>query len=169
MRLSPRMRSSATGSFTVGNRSRFITPMPCSAEIEPPYFFTTAKTAALTSSQRLRKSCIVGAVRLGDVVVDVAVAEMAEWQRARAGNQRGDRGVGLLDEGGHRRDRHRDVVLDRAAGVALDFAELLADAPERLRLFETVGDGGVADQPAVPRRCASTSSSMPAQPLAPLR
>src|SRR5246127_4076723 len=52
------IRSSATVSFTVGNRSRFITPTPCSAEIEPPYFFTTAKTVALTSSQRLRNSTL---------------------------------------------------------------------------------------------------------------
>src|ERR1700733_13041581 len=47
-----RISENATGSFTDGSKSRLTTPMPCSAEIEPRYFFTTAKTTALTSSQR---------------------------------------------------------------------------------------------------------------------
>jgi hypothetical protein len=42
--------------FTLGSRSRFMTPTPCSAEIEPPNFFTTAKTAVFTSFQRARNS-----------------------------------------------------------------------------------------------------------------
>jgi hypothetical protein len=37
-------------------------------------------------------------------------------------------------------------VLDRAAGVTLHLAEHFADAPERLGLFEAVGDGGVLDE-----------------------
>ena len=41
-----------------GRMSRFITPTPCSAEIEPPNFFTTANTTALTSSQRARNSSL---------------------------------------------------------------------------------------------------------------
>ena len=36
MRLRPRISSSATGSLYSGRMSRFITPTPCSAEIEPP-------------------------------------------------------------------------------------------------------------------------------------
>ncbi len=43
-----------------------------------------------------------------------------------------DRGVRLLDEGRDGGDRHRDVVLDRGADVALHLAEQFADAPERL-------------------------------------
>ena len=63
-------------------RSRFITPMPCSAEIDPPYFATILCTSAFTSSQRARKFFAVGADRLADIVVDVAVAHMAERNRA---------------------------------------------------------------------------------------
>src|SRR5262245_24198375 len=58
VRLSVRIRSYATGSFTLGRRSRFITPMPCSAEIEPPCLATTPKTAALTSPQCERNSAL---------------------------------------------------------------------------------------------------------------
>src|SRR5579863_10409166 len=50
--------ANATGSFTDGSRSRLTTPMPCSAEIEPPYFLTTAKTTALTLSQRCKYSAL---------------------------------------------------------------------------------------------------------------
>ena len=53
------------------------------------------------------------------------------------------------DEGRHVRDRHRDVVLDRAADLALHLAEHFADAPEGLRLIEVVGDRGVRDEAAL--------------------
>src|SRR5579864_7890976 len=56
--LRSRISENATGSFTDGSRSRLTTPMPCSAEIEPPYFFTTAKTTALTSFQRCKYSAL---------------------------------------------------------------------------------------------------------------
>src|SRR5580692_664270 len=56
--LRSRINANATGSFTDGNSSRLTTPMPCSAEIEPPYFFTTANTTALTSSQRFKYSAL---------------------------------------------------------------------------------------------------------------
>src|SRR5205085_11963373 len=58
VRLSARISSIATGSFTLGNRSRFITPMPCSAEIEPPYFSTTSNTTLFTSCQRSRNAAL---------------------------------------------------------------------------------------------------------------
>ena len=81
--------------------------------------------------------------------MDVAVADVAERQRTRAGNERGDGRVGLPDEGRHGGDRHRDIVLDRAALVALHLAEHLADAPEALGLFEALGRGRVGDQAAL--------------------
>src|SRR5271166_1677347 len=65
---------------------------------------------------------LVGADRLGDVVMDIAVAEMAERHRPRPGNNRGDRRRRLLKERRHRRDRDGDIVLDRAAGMALRLA-----------------------------------------------
>src|SRR4051794_22680386 len=58
VRLSARISSIATGSLMVGNRSRFMTPMPCSAEIEPPYFSTTSNTTMFTSCQRARNSSL---------------------------------------------------------------------------------------------------------------
>src|SRR5579871_2853304 len=56
MALMARISSIATLSFTSGSSSRLSTPMPCSAEIEPPIFSTMSKTTALTSCQRARKS-----------------------------------------------------------------------------------------------------------------
>ena len=150
VRLSVRIRSSATGSFTLGSRSRFITPMPCSAEIEPPYFCTTREHRVVHLVPARQEFRLVGADRLGDVVVDVAVAEMAERHRPRAGDQLSTTAAfASRDESRHRGDRHRDVVLDRAAVVLLRLAEVLADAPERLRLVEALGDGGVVDQTAL--------------------
>src|ERR1700722_1558257 len=52
--LKSRISAHAPGPFTDGSRSRLTTPIPCSAEIEPPYFLTTANTTALTSSQRCK-------------------------------------------------------------------------------------------------------------------
>src|ERR1700691_2923566 len=72
---------------------------------------------------------LVGADRLADVVVDIAIAEMAERQRARTGYQRDDRRVRVLEEGRHCCDWHRYVVLDRASGMTLRLAEHLANAP----------------------------------------
>jgi hypothetical protein len=46
----------------------------------------------------------------------------------------------------HRGDRRGNIVLDRAAVVALRLAEILADAPEHLGLFEAFGNGSVGDQ-----------------------
>jgi hypothetical protein len=59
-------------------------PMPCSAEIEPPYFSTTSNTTcSRRASARGTRPCRLD--RLRDVVVDVAVAEMAERQRPAPG------------------------------------------------------------------------------------
>ena len=75
----------------------------------------------------------VAADRLADIVMDIAVAEMAERHRPRARDQLHHRGIGLRDEGGHGGDRHRDVVLDRAAFRLLRRRHLVAQLPERLR------------------------------------
>src|SRR6185437_9572834 len=54
--LMERINSIATLSFTSGNSLRLSTPMPCSAEIDPPIRSTISKTTAFTSCQRARKS-----------------------------------------------------------------------------------------------------------------
>src|SRR5690242_3335720 len=58
MRLSPRISSSATGSFTFVSESRLSLPMPCSAEIEPLYLSTILLTASLISPQRARNCAL---------------------------------------------------------------------------------------------------------------
>ena len=78
-----------------------------------------ACTISFIASQRSRKACAVGADRLRHVEMDVAVAEMAEGDDARAGREGFDRGRRLLDQGGNEADLDRDVVLDRGALLAL--------------------------------------------------
>src|SRR5882757_4739015 len=51
MALMPRISSIATLSLTSGSSSRLSTPMPCSAEIEPPIRVTMANTTSLTLGQ----------------------------------------------------------------------------------------------------------------------
>src|SRR5690242_11217934 len=55
--------------------------------------------------------------RRGDVVVQVAVAEMAEHDELRAGKRVGDRGRRVVDERGNRGDRNRDVVEGKGVDV----------------------------------------------------
>jgi hypothetical protein len=87
----------------------------------------------------------VAADRLADIVVDVAVAEMAERHRPRARNQLDHGGIGFRDEIGHGGDRHRDVVLDRAAFRLLRRRHFVAQLPERLALAQIRRDHGVVD------------------------
>ena len=71
------------------------------------------------------KAALSAPGRLADVVVDVAVADMAERQRPRARDAAVTAAFASLDEGRHGRDRHRHVVLDRAAFVLLHLADML--------------------------------------------
>ena len=80
--------------------------------------------------------------------MDVAVADMAERHRPAAGNELHRRRIGLLDEGRNFRDRHRNVVLDRATLRFLHLAHHVAQMPERLGVLEARRDGGVADEAA---------------------
>src|SRR5204863_3122574 len=92
---------------------------------------------------------LVGIDWLRNVVVDVAVAELAEWEGTRAANELCDRSVGLADKRRHVCDRHRDVMLDRAADLALHLAEHFADAPEGFGLLERIRDCGVRHDAAL--------------------
>src|SRR6266567_3457486 len=56
--LSERISSIATLSLTSGSSSRLSTPMPCSAEIDPPIRSTISNTTALTSCHLPRKSAV---------------------------------------------------------------------------------------------------------------
>ena len=63
------------------------------------------------------------------------------------------------DERRHMRDRHRDVVLDRAADLALHLAEHFADAPEGLGLIERLS--AIAASATSPR--STPSARMPSR------
>src|SRR3546814_2045989 len=66
----------------------------------------------------------LGALRLREVEVDVAVADVAEGHRADARHHRLDQRRGARDELGRAGDSHRDVVLD---GAALEFLRLRSE------------------------------------------
>ena len=81
--------------------------------------------------------------QLGDVVVDVAVAEMADRQRSGAGTQAEYPRLGAGDEVGNGGDRHRDVVLDIAAFALLCEREGVAQPPEVAGLRQRAGERGI--------------------------
>ena len=83
--------------------------------------------------------------RLAHIVVDIAVAEMAEGHGTRAGDHQLDELIGAGDELRHAGDRHGDVVLDRAAFVLLHLAHQLAQTPQLVLLRERRRDHRVAD------------------------
>ena len=87
----------------------------------------------------------VHAGRLRDVVVHVAVAEVTEDDRPRAGAHARDGRVGGGEELGDARHRHRNVVLDAAAFGTLRFRGRFAQPPQRLRLRQRSGDHRVGD------------------------
>ena len=83
--------------------------------------------------------------RLADIVVDIAVAEMAERYRARARDHQLDQPIGAGHELRHPGHGHGDVVLDAAAFFLLHLAHQLAQAPQRLALRQRRGDDRVGD------------------------
>src|SRR5580704_6590385 len=87
----------------------------------------------------------VGAFRLGQVEVDVAVADMAEGHRLDAGQPFGHRGGGAGYKVGDPVDRYRDVMLDRAR-IELRLDNRLADLPEFPGLRAALGDDAVRNQ-----------------------
>ena len=112
--------------------------MPCSAEIaERERDFLDGVRQFLPSRQELGLGHVD---QLGDVVVDVAVAEMADRQRPRLGT---DRRLGAGNKGGDGGDRHRDVVLDIAAFALLCEREGVAQPPEVAGLRQRAGERGI--------------------------
>ena len=74
----------------------------------------------------------------------IAVAHMAEADRARAGCHMLDGLAGLVDKDGDRGNRHRNVVLDRRALGFLGFGQNLAEIPQSLGLRKTGRDDRIA-------------------------
>src|SRR5690606_4555165 len=88
----------------------------------------------------------VHAYRLGDVVVDVAVADMAERAGTGTGDRLLDHRIRLLDEIGYAGDGNGDIVLDAAAFRYLRLDDRLADPPEVLHLLLALGDHRIQHQ-----------------------
>ena len=84
--------------------------------------------------------------RAADVVVQVAVADMAKAENRFARKGHGDRRIRALDQFGHFRHRHRNVVLDVGE---LRFGHRLAEFPQQLRFRLVLGDDRVARKAAV--------------------
>ena len=78
--------------------------------------------------------------------MQIAVAEMAERDHARAWHGLRDRRVGFLDEVADARNRHRDIVLDVQAFLGLRERNVFAQIPERPRLREVFRDHRVLHQ-----------------------
>ena len=87
----------------------------------------------------------VHADRLAQVEVDVAVAEMPEGADAQARQRSLAGSRGPVEEFGQARERHRDVVLDRAALGLLDLGQALAQVPEIASLRLARRKGGIPD------------------------
>ena len=89
----------------------------------------------------------LGNQRLGaDVVMQVAVAHVAEDVRQHAGKRASQGGSGALDQLRGLRHRHRDVVLDVGK---LRLRNGFAQPPQRARLLATLGEHRVAQHAAL--------------------
>src|SRR6185503_3002444 len=86
--------------------------------------------------------------RLGEIEMDVAVAEMAERDRDDSRHKLRDRRASTLDKIRHPLHRHRNIVLDRAPGMFLDFAHSMPHAPEESRLIKRGGNRRIPDDTA---------------------
>ena len=120
-------------------------PIPCSALMEPPRSSTISCTAAFSASQFDRIDVLVHADRLADIVVDIAVAEMAEGDGPGAGDHQLHELVGPVDEFRHSASRDGHVMLDAAAFVLLHLAHHLAKLPEFARLLGGLRQNRVLD------------------------
>ena len=121
--------------------------MPCSALMLPPSAATASWTRRLiAASLRAQERAGIDARRRLHVVVQVAVAQVAEVHHAHAGECRLQREPGGVDETRDRRDRQRDVVLHDVALRGLGQRDRFAQLPQRPRLRHRRGQRGVGHQ-----------------------
>ena len=73
------------------------------------------------------------------VVVQVAIAQVAEVDQAYTGNLACQQCVGVFAERRDARDRHRDVVLDVQPFLGLRQRNAFADVPQAVRLRQALG------------------------------
>ena len=143
--LTRRIRSIAIGGAVAISSSRFSWPMPCSAEIEPSRGAHDVVHRLVHGVVEREERFVIAADRLRDVVVQIAVAHVAEADDARAGRDRRDGAGGLSMNCRDRCDRHRNVVLDRGAFRPLRVGQHFAELPEGVALGEACGDHRIAD------------------------
>ncbi|MNV69894.1 hypothetical protein D3C71_1628260 [compost metagenome] len=87
--------------------------------------------------------------RVGHVVMQVAIAQVAEDDVAHARKARLQQGIGLVHEAGDGRNGNGHVVLDRLAQLGFGQRNAFAQMPQRLALRHIGGNGGVMDQASV--------------------
>ena len=85
------------------------------------------------------------------VVVQIAVAQVAEVDQAHTGNFALEHGVCMLDKSGNARGSDRDIVLDVQPFLCLRQRNALADMPQLMGLCQAFGYHGV-DHAAVFKR-----------------
>ena len=102
-----RISSSSIGGFTAFSISRLSWPMPCSAEIVPAKLAYDGVDHGVHFVPAGEERRLVHPHGLADIVVDVAVAQMAERERPAARDQRR-----------HRRARPREELRDGGIGTA---------------------------------------------------
>ncbi len=155
--LTRRIRSMATGGAVAISSSRFSWPMPCSAEIEPLRLAHHVVHRLVHRPVEREEGFAVAADGLRDIVVQIAVAHVAEADDARVRRNGRDRLAGTRDEFGDRSDRHGNVVLDRGAFHRLRVRKRFALLPEGGCLREVRGDRASPTMPA--SRLAARMSS----------
>src|ERR1700682_2803673 len=87
-----------------------------------------------------QKRLRVRADRLRDIAVNIAVAEVAEGDESRAWDRCHHSTRGLFQKSRDIRDGNADVMLDRAAFMALSVRQKFAQLPEIFALIERGGD-----------------------------
>ena len=147
-----RITSSATGSLARASRSRFN----CADAVLGRDRAGMARDDRMDDLVHRRpvveKRRLVGADRLADVEMDVAVAEVAEGDDARAGHERLDRRASPRARKAGTAPTGTDtscLIEPPCDFCASDIAS--RSAPERLALLERRGERRVLDQPALER------------------
>ena len=140
------MTSRGTPPRQCASSATFSAPIPCSALKLPPRPTAISWTWWLISSQRAEECRAVCPGGLGEIEVDIAVAQVAEGDDSDPRDQLPDGGSRQLEEALHAGDGHGNVVLDAGALLLLRLRHAVPEAPERVALGTAGRHDAVADQ-----------------------
>src|ERR1700730_16858396 len=115
-----------------------------------------------------QKRLPIGADGLRDIAMNIAVAEVAEGSEPRAWDRCHRRTRGFFQKSRDIRDGNADVMLDRAAFMALGVRQKFAQLPEIFALIERGGDRRILDDMFLARRFEEREQSR-GKPLPALR